>query len=211
MELAPIDGRRERKKRRTRREIFDAAMRLFEARGFDAVTLEEICGAADVARATFFLHFPSKSALLHEKGRELATQLAAHLAEPHGSAVAEYRSLVEFLGERWLRQADVMGPMLRELIRAPGGGEAGRDLCAIVEDVVRRGQQRGEFRRTVSPRLAAAMLLTTAAAILSGQVYREGEASAAEVRNQFLHALLHGLLEERKPRLKWSPGAGGRR
>jgi AcrR family transcriptional regulator len=200
-------GRRARKKARTRREIFDAAMARFAAHGFDAVTIEEICKAADVARGTFFLHFPSKSALLLEWNRQLASELAERLGEPRGSAVAEYRMLVDHVGQRWLRHADVMGAMLRDFLATPGAAAAASEdaLRACVEDIVRRGQERGEFRRNVSPRLAATLLLTTAAAILAGAVFGPGEASPEEIRNQLLHAVLHGLVQP-KPRLKWQAG-----
>jgi AcrR family transcriptional regulator len=201
--------RRERKKARTRGEILDAAMRLFEAQGFDAVSVEQICQAADVARGTFFLHFPAKSALLLEWNSRLASELRERLAPPRGSAVAEYRMLVDHVGRRWLRHADAMGAMLRDLLCAPDAGAAAGDaldLRALVEEIVRRGQQRGEFRRNVSPRLAAILLLTTAAAVLAGAVFREGEASAEEIRNQLLAATLHGLVQP-KPRLKWQPTA----
>ena len=115
--------------------------------------------------------------------------------------------LVDHVGQRWLRHADVMGAMLRDFLaparRAPPSGRG--DLRALVEEIVQRGQQRGEFRRNVSPRLAATLLLTTAAAILAGAVFREGEASPEEIRNQLLHAALHGLVQP-KPRLKWQAG-----
>lgn len=198
-------GRRARKKARTRREIFDAAMALFERQGFDAVTVEQICQAADVARGTFFLHFPAKSALLPEWNCQLASELRARLAEPRGSAAAEYRMLVDHVGQRWLRHADMLGAMLCAFLT---GGDAARgeedDLRALVEEIVRRGQERGEFRHNVSPRLAATALLTTAAAILAGAVFREGEASPEEIRNQLLHVTLHGLVQP-KPRIKWQP------
>jgi AcrR family transcriptional regulator len=201
--------RRARKKDRTRREIFDAALALFDRRGFAAVTIEEVCRAADVARGTFFLHFPAKAALLFEFNRRLAAELSAELAEPRGSAVGEYRRMVDLFGQRWLQHSDVMGAMLRELLATPlamaAPDSGGRDLRDLVEEIVRRGQQRGEFRTNVSARLAATMFLTTAAAILSGAVYAEGEATPEEIRNQLLHAVLHGLLEP-KPRLKWRPG-----
>jgi AcrR family transcriptional regulator len=199
-------GRRARKKARTRHEILDAAMNLFEREGFDAVTVEQICQAADVARGTFFLHFPAKSALLPEWNRQLASELRARLAEPRGSAAAEYRMLVDHVGQRWLRHADVMGAMLRDFLTGPEAARAASDddLRALVEEIVRRGQERGEFRRNVSPRLAATALLTTAAAILAGAVFGEGEASPDEIRNQLLHVALHGLVQP-KPRIKWQP------
>jgi len=203
-------GRRARKKARTRREIFDAAMALFERQGFDAVTVEQICQAADVARGTFFLHFPAKSALLPEWNSQLASELRARLAEPRGSAAAEYRMLVDHVGQRWLRHADMLGAMLCDFLTGGGAARAGEDdLRALVEEIVRRGQERGEFRHNVSPRLAATALLTTAAAILAGAVFREGEASAEEIRNQLLHVTLHGLVQP-KPRIKWQPADAAR-
>jgi hypothetical protein len=99
-----------------------------------------------------------------------------------------------------------MATMLRDFLSAPAAADAAGalDLRSLVEEIVRRGQERGEFRRNVSPRLAATLLLTTAAAVLAGAVFREGEASPEEIRNQILQATLHGLVQP-KPRLKWQP------
>ena len=56
-------GRRERRKEETRRQIFQAAMKLFEKKGIFDTTVEEITQAADVGKGTFFNYFPSKEAL----------------------------------------------------------------------------------------------------------------------------------------------------
>src|SRR5262245_13297237 len=81
-------GRRARKKARTRQAIYDAAMALFLERGYGAVTVEDVCRAADVAKGTFFLHFPTKDALLAEYGREATDDLRARLAAHRGGAVS---------------------------------------------------------------------------------------------------------------------------
>jgi len=53
-------GMRERKKQRTRRAVVEAAYRLFDERGYEETTINEIAAAADVSPGTFFNHFPAK-------------------------------------------------------------------------------------------------------------------------------------------------------
>src|SRR6266545_4252189 len=57
-------GRRERRKEETRRQIVQAAMKLFEKKGIFGTTVEEITEAADVGKGTFFNYFPAKEAIL---------------------------------------------------------------------------------------------------------------------------------------------------
>ena len=94
------EGRRARKKSRTRDALFEAAVRLAQQRGFERVTVEQICREADTARGTFFLHFPTKHALLAEAGRRLARSLSADGSAPGVPAAARYRALLDALAIR---------------------------------------------------------------------------------------------------------------
>ena len=59
---------------RTRAELMQAARRLYAARSFDSVTVDDVVNAAEVAKGTFYVHFDSlddlRSALADELTRE---------------------------------------------------------------------------------------------------------------------------------------------
>ncbi|MFI7126803.1 TetR/AcrR family transcriptional regulator [Nonomuraea sp. NPDC050153] len=58
------ETRRERKKLQTRQLLIDTALRLFAEQGYERTTIAQITQAADVAKKTFFNHFPTKEDVL---------------------------------------------------------------------------------------------------------------------------------------------------
>jgi AcrR family transcriptional regulator len=69
-------GLRERRKQEARRAISGTAMALFEARGFDAVTISQVADAAGVSKMTVTNYFPRKEDLVFDRAEEITASLA---------------------------------------------------------------------------------------------------------------------------------------
>jgi AcrR family transcriptional regulator len=92
---------RERKKHLTRQALLAAADRLFEARGYDNVTVAEIADAANISVKTLFTYFASKEDLAFaDEGRLRDAVTGAIARSPDGTApldaaAAELRRMVQ--------------------------------------------------------------------------------------------------------------------
>jgi AcrR family transcriptional regulator len=99
-------GLRERKKQQTWALIAQTARRLFQERGFDAVTVADVAREADVSRKTVFNYFPTKEDLFYSgleffearlldvirerNAREsILAALVRFVTEPHGLLAAD--------------------------------------------------------------------------------------------------------------------------
>ena len=67
----------DRRVRRTRNRLVEAMVRCAEDGDWDAVSIQQICDAADVARSTFYLHFQNKSELLDYAFASLGEEMRA--------------------------------------------------------------------------------------------------------------------------------------
>ena len=82
----------DRRVRRTRRQLRDALVGLVLERGWDAVSVSDVCEVADVGRSTFYVHFADKEDLLLSGFDDLHAALGAR-----GEAVAGSFAFVEAL------------------------------------------------------------------------------------------------------------------
>ncbi|HEX4064226.1 MAG TPA: helix-turn-helix domain-containing protein [Streptosporangiaceae bacterium] len=104
----PPTGLRERKKRQTRETVLTVANEMFEARGYENVTVAEIADAASISVKTLFTYFRSKEDLAFGGEHVLRDELVAAVRErPEGTTPV----------------AAVAG-LLDRLVAAEGGGGA---------------------------------------------------------------------------------------
>jgi AcrR family transcriptional regulator len=142
-----------------RATIRGQALDLFAQRGVDAVSVAEICRAADVANGSFYNVFRSKDALiadlLAEAQQALATALAAAQGG-NGDAAPDHRRdvtiIVDFVEANWRLFHLTLTTHAR-----PGMPMSLVDVFIRQRtEEVRRGVAAGRFRRDLVPEITAA-------------------------------------------------------
>ncbi|MEL6363720.1 MAG: TetR/AcrR family transcriptional regulator [Pseudomonadota bacterium] len=188
--------RRERKKRETRRRILDAAFSLMKDHGYENVKIDEIARRADVANATFFLHFPTKAALITAFNEDVSEQIVRRLAEFDFPPVEQLELLRAIVLDEWRDHADLLRRIVYDAL-AQGNEDlenSATSIVEIIEDIVREGQADGSFSRDVDAEIAAHCLMACwRSATLNWA--RSGDAERARRANrQALDLVLNGLL-----------------
>jgi len=153
---------RERKKALIRRAIIEHAERLFEARGYDHVTVAEIADAANVSVKTLFTYFRSKEDLLFQDGELIDAVLVA--LRGRSTETTPIQAVTGMLA-RLVGEGLGLAERLAKYQRGYGASEALRSrllrLWADYEDSVAQELARevGRDAPTVDIRLEAALLV----------------------------------------------------
>jgi AcrR family transcriptional regulator len=155
-----------RKRSRTRDHLARTAYRLFEARGYEAVTMEEIAVAADVAKGTLYNHFELKEALLaHAIHLQLANDLEALRELILSEKTFATRLKVLLLASaRWCEDhRGYLAPFVRFQVSqatAATSRESNSDngMIALYEVLIAQAQTDGEVRTDLTASHLAMML-----------------------------------------------------
>jgi len=176
-----LPHRRERRKREVRERILDAARELFEERGVHATKVAEICARADVARKTFFNHFPAKQDLVDElAGRgldELLAEIDAARRHP-GPTAARLTRFFEGIAQSSREAGPMHRELLNEIIRAAHGAGTQSRQARLLHDafgaLVRTGREAGDVTLRHPPEVLTEMAMGAFYALMFNWAHLEG-------------------------------------
>lgn len=166
---APL-GRREKRKQEIRSRIEEAAYTLFQRQGIDDTSIEEICVQADVARRTFYGHFPNKHALLGGLGiSRLYNRMQPMLRElmaNHPTTRGRLEAMIDYIEASFARmnhidrQLIIMGPtaLAQDLERQQ---EIGSTALASFTRLIDAGRELGDTKTTFSAEILASVVVGT--------------------------------------------------
>ena len=191
-----------------RRLLLDAAVRLFAHRGYHACRVSDIAAEAGVAHGLLYHYFDSKEAVLEAVFHETWTELldAFRAVEASGAPAPEQlRQVAAILLRSWRRDPDLVRVLVREVARSPHLGErvdSIREAFAAIERIVVRGQESGDFREELDPRLASWIVYGAIEEILTGWVLGQlpdGDEDVARAERTVVDHVCGGLARAREP------------
>lgn len=185
-----------------RRDLLDAAVRVFARKGFHAARVGDIAAEAGVAHGLLYHYFESKDALLETVFRETWSALLEALGEVESSdepAREQLRKVAAIVLRTWRRDADLVRVLVREVTRSAALQREVEELghaFAAIERIVRSGQARGQLRPEVDARLAAFVFYGALEEILTGWVLGQlpdGDDEVALAERTVVETLYAGL------------------
>jgi AcrR family transcriptional regulator len=185
-----------------RRQILDAAVRVFARKGYHASRVSDIAEEAGVAHGLLYHYFKSKDdvleAVFHENWSVLLDRIAS-VEETEESATEQLRHVAAIVLRTWLHLPDVVRVVIREFGRSPELAARIGDLAQpieVIQRVIARGIERGEFRHDIDPRVAATVVYGSIDELLTAWVLDRlpaGEEDVAAAERTLLEVSLLGL------------------
>jgi AcrR family transcriptional regulator len=181
--VRPESGGRapDRRVERTRRALHQALIRLILERGWDEISVKDVCEAANVGRSTFYAHFADKDELMTSGFDGLGAYLRAPATRAHGRPAA--------LTFAWplIVHALEFRPLFRALIGKQSGRLIQRRFRGLVLDLVGEelaGRDLGDLPREATVRFVASGVVE----ILSWML--ESRGGSAEAVDREIQALV---------------------
>ncbi|WP_374354981.1 TetR/AcrR family transcriptional regulator [Chitinimonas sp.] len=195
-------GRRERKRQLTAELLANTAFALFEAHGFDNVSMEQIAEAADVAKGTLYKHFPVKEALLtHYLHAMVQTQLPV-LQQAMASETDSLQRITRYFraASVWAQRHQRYMPYylehrLSQPIRAQDRQRSGTE--SILIGLISDAQAQGRLRADHDASLLTSYLQTQYLTALLRWVM-QADADLDRELDAMLDLFLHGCRAERQ-------------
>jgi TetR/AcrR family fatty acid metabolism transcriptional regulator len=190
-----------------RRLILDAAVRVFASKGYHASRVGDIAEEAGVAHGLLYHYFRSKEELLETISRETWRDVADAVRlveETDESARDRLAGIAKILLRAWRRDPNLVRVLVREVTRSSHLQTRIDEIEAAfagLERIIARGQQEGEFRADVDPRMVSYVFYGALEEILTGWVLgqlEDGEKAVARAEATVLAVVCGGLTGERE-------------
>jgi TetR/AcrR family fatty acid metabolism transcriptional regulator len=162
-----------------RRQILDAAVRVFARQGFHSTRVADIADEAGVAYGLVYHYFQSKDEVLNELFSERWSLLLAAIEETEDNGATPRQRLdtvAAFIVDSYRHDPELMKVIIVEVTRAANSfGRTHlteiRNAYDLIAKIVEEGQAQGAFRSDVDPVFASMYFYGAIEQLLSGWIF----------------------------------------
>jgi TetR/AcrR family transcriptional regulator, fatty acid metabolism regulator protein len=195
--VATTDAQREK-----RRQILRAAIAVFARSGYHGSRVSDVAKEAGVAYGLVYHYFGSKEDLLEAVFRRTWSRMLQAVEEIERSGVPareQLTAVARIVLGAWETDPDLVRVLVKEVTRSP---QLGREVEEIehafeaLERIVRAGQESGDLRADVDPRIAASILYGALEDVLTSWVFERmtpAPGSVEEVAATVVDVVVVGL------------------
>jgi TetR/AcrR family transcriptional regulator, fatty acid metabolism regulator protein len=195
--VATTDTQREK-----RRQILRAAIAVFARSGYHGSRVSDVAKEAGVAYGLVYHYFGSKEDLLEAVFRRTWSRMLQAVEEIERSGVPareQLTAVARIVLGAWETDPDLVRVLVKEVTRSP---QLGREVEEIehafeaLERIVRAGQESGDLRADVDPRIAASILYGALEDVLTSWVFERmtpAPGSVEEVAATVVDVVVVGL------------------
>jgi TetR/AcrR family transcriptional regulator, fatty acid metabolism regulator protein len=187
-----------------RRQILDAAIRVFARQGFYACRVSDIAREAGVAYGLVYHYFDTKEQVLNELFEERWSLLLQAIEEIDSRPIAPREKLdavAGFIIDSYRHDPELMKVIIVEVTRAANSfGRTHlpeiRSAYGLLEKIITAAQATGEFRSEIDPALASMWFYGAIEQLLSAWVFEiipESDADFARAREMVVDTICGGL------------------
>ena len=188
-----------------RRQILDAAIRVFATRGFHACRVSDVADEAGVAYGLVYHYFGSKEEILNtlfsERWQIMLDAIAEIDKQQEIPARDKLYLVASFIVDSYRHEPDLMKVIIVEVTRA--ANSFGREHLAKIREaydmigqIVEGAQREGVFKKEISPEFAALMFYGAIEQLLSGWIFDvipQGDGDFEQAKRLVVEAICGGL------------------
>ncbi len=184
---------------KTKRKIFETAMRLFAEKGYEATSVEEITATVGVAKGTLYYHFSSKEEIynfLIEEGMKLLHNSIEIKTENLTDPIAKLRAIITIQLKVIMKYDEFITILLSQIWGTEPRHQHFRKYIYEYIDVIKGIIEEGIEKEVIKDCDSYMMASSIFGAICSVKVYKlrkNQEIDIAQVANSVLECLIRGM------------------
>ena len=189
---------------KTKRKIFEASMKLFAEKGYDATSIEEITATVGVAKGTLYYHFSSKEEIFNflvEEGIKLLQNSIDIKTSKLPNYIDKLKAIILIQIKIVVKYEDIITILLTQFL----GKKARNQKCQKlvyeyinkIEEIVKEGIKKGQIKQGNYQAIASEIY----GLICSSLVYKlrnNGQIEIMKLYKEFENTIIQGLKIDEK-------------